>query len=152
MHNANACARVCTDAPFLFYLPLFTMFPPHSWGLNLQLALVNYMLPPALHLLLRRSLLKIPLQRTKGRLKLSRCVSLACTCSDRTGGRLIWNKLIYWITSPSVDAASQRLDLASVRFRFRGHLALILRLFFFSLCGQRADVPRRQYDNLPLAV
>lgn len=42
-------------------LPLSTVFPPHSWGLNLRLAPGNYMLPPALHLLLRRSLLKIPL-------------------------------------------------------------------------------------------
>lgn len=119
MHNANACVRVCTDAPFFFYLPRHHV-SSSSLGPKPAGRAGNYTLPPVLHLLLRRSLLKIPLQRSKGRLKLSRCVSLACTCSDRTGGSLIWNKLTYWIISPSVDAASQRLDLASVRFRFRG--------------------------------
>lgn len=121
-----ACLHWCT---FPFLSPPLHHVSSSLLGPQPAASAGNYMLPPALHLLLRRSLLKIPLQRTKGRLKVSRCVSLACTCTDRTGGRSIWNKLIYWIISPSVDAASQRLDLASVRFRFRGHLALILRLF-----------------------
>lgn len=141
MHNANACARVCTDAPFLFYLPLFTMFPPHSWGLNLQLALVTICCPLCSTYCLGDRCWKSRCNAPKGDWNSPDAYrSRAPAQTAQVGGWFGTN----WSTGlfpRRLTPPASGLTLTSVRFRFRGHLALILRSFFFSLCSQRADVP-----------
>lgn len=143
--SIKSCAWTCTFpssfSPFNEVSSSFLLLEPPG-------SAANDVLPPVPHLLLQRLLLKVLLQHTKGRLKISWCVSRACTCSDRTGGRLNWNKLIYWIIFPLVEADRECLTLHCFVSGFGGHLPQKFGLFLH--CAAEMLTSLRAMQSFPI--